>query len=187
MLSYPAGHLGIRPLLLPDAEQYLALSSLSNPALSPWLQAPTSMADFEQMVARQTDGTFVPIGLWQLKTQQLMGVINVSQIFHGGFQSAYLSYWLGKGHTGQGRMREGLRLALHYAFDHLHMHRLEANIQPENHRSISLVQAIGFVREGFSEKYLKVLGEWRDHERWAIHQEIWPEKDWEPHLRPTFG
>ena len=72
-------------------------------------------------------------------------------------------------HVGRGYMSEGLELVLERAFTNLRLHRLEANIQPANAASIALVQRHGFVREGFSERYLKVGGRWRDHERWAIH------------------
>jgi ribosomal-protein-alanine N-acetyltransferase len=53
-------------------------------------------------------------------------------------------------------------------FGDLGLHRVEANIQPGNTRSIGLVQRLGFEKEGFSRRYLKVGGEWRDHERWAL-------------------
>jgi ribosomal-protein-alanine N-acetyltransferase len=59
------------------------------------------------------------------------------------------------------------------AFNDLRLHRLEANIQPGNAASIALVEKAGFVREGFSERYLKVGGRWRDHEHWAIRAEQW--------------
>lgn len=65
-------------------------------------------------------------------------------------------------------MSEGLRLVLRHAFGPLGLHRLEANIQPKNRSSIRLVRRAGFRREGFSPRYLRVLGRWRDHERWAI-------------------
>jgi ribosomal-protein-alanine N-acetyltransferase len=45
---------------------------------------------------------------------------------------------------------------------------LEANIQPTNVASIALVKACGFLQEGYSPRYLKINGCWRDHERWAI-------------------
>jgi ribosomal-protein-alanine N-acetyltransferase len=95
-------------------------------------------------------------------------VINVSQIFLGGFCSAYLGYYAGARFMGKGYMSEGLRLVLRHAFSELGLHRLEANIQPANRASIRLVRRLGFRREGFSPRYLKVFGRWRDHVRWAV-------------------
>ena len=95
----------------------------------------------------------------------------MSHIFHGNFCSAYLGYYAGATFMGQGYMSEGLRLVLRHAFGALGLHRLEANIQPKNRASIHLVRRAGFRREGFSSRYLKVLGRWRDHERWAITAE----------------
>ncbi len=68
-------------------------------------------------------------------------------------------------------MRQGMLLVLRYAFEKLKLHRLEANIQPENRASIALVQTCGFVCEGTSRRLLKVRGRWRDHERWALLSE----------------
>jgi ribosomal-protein-alanine N-acetyltransferase len=66
-----------------------------------------------------------------------------------------------------------MRLVLRRSFVELRRHRVEANIQPGNGASIALARRCGFVREGFSEWYLKVGGRWRDHERWAIRAEQW--------------
>jgi ribosomal-protein-alanine N-acetyltransferase len=102
--------------------------------------------------------------------------MSLSQIFRGGFQNAYLGYYIGAKHAGQGYMTEALRLALRYAFEHLKLHRLEANIQPANVASIALVKRAGFIREGYSRRYLKICGRWRDHERWAMLAEDWKAK-----------
>ena len=65
-------------------------------------------------------------------------------------------------------MREGMQLTLRFAFNELRLHRVEANIQPANKKSLALAKRSGFRREGFSPRYLKIGGRWRDHERWAI-------------------
>jgi ribosomal-protein-alanine N-acetyltransferase len=70
-------------------------------------------------------------------------------------------------------MREGLALALELAFDALGLHRLEANIRPENRASIALVRGAGFRLEGRSPRFLQIAGEWCDHERWALLAEEW--------------
>jgi ribosomal-protein-alanine N-acetyltransferase len=106
----------------------------------------------------------------------IVGVVNVSEIVRGAFQSAYLGYYGMAGFEGRGLMREALALAIEECFGPLALHRLEANIQPANRRSLALVQALGFRNEGFSPRYLKIGGEWRDHERFAILAEEWAER-----------
>ena len=103
----------------------------------------------------------------------IVGIINLSQIFRGPLQSAYMGYALGHGFTGNGYATEAVRLIVTFAFRELKLHRLEANIQPHNTPSLNLVKRLGFTKEGFSERYLKIGGRWRDHERWAIIRDNW--------------
>jgi ribosomal-protein-alanine N-acetyltransferase len=95
-------------------------------------------------------------------------VVNISEIVRGCFQNAYLGYYAFEPLAGRGLMRAGLAKVIRHAFTKMKLHRLEANIQPGNKRSIRLVKALGFRREGISPRYLKVAGRWREHERWTI-------------------
>ncbi len=99
----------------------------------------------------------------------IVGVININNILRGSFLSASLGYYAGAPHTGHGYMREGLELVKRYAFQDLGLHRLEANIQPDNASSIALVKRCGFSYEGMSPAFLFIAGEWRDHERWTAY------------------
>jgi ribosomal-protein-alanine N-acetyltransferase len=103
----------------------------------------------------------------------ILGGINFSEIVRGNFRSAYLGYQIGEPFARRGYMTEALQLALRFAFGRLRLHSVEANIQRGNRASIALVRRAGFRLEGFSRRYLKISGRWRDHERWALLAEDW--------------
>jgi ribosomal-protein-alanine N-acetyltransferase len=104
---------------------------------------------------------------------ELAGVVNINDIVRGQFQSAYLGYYAFSPHAGTGLMRQGLHKVITYSFRILRLHRLEANMMPDNKRSIALVEGLGFRLEGMSPRYLKICGRWQDHQRWAILAEEW--------------
>jgi ribosomal-protein-alanine N-acetyltransferase len=133
---------------------------------------PRDRAQYRAYLARLAgpfhDGHFVCV-----TDGALAGVINLNEIVRGRFQSAYLGFYAFAPHRGRGHMFEGLALAIARAFTRGRLHRLEANIQPGNARSLALVERLGFRREGLSPRYLKIGGRWRDHERWALTVEDW--------------
>jgi len=103
----------------------------------------------------------------------IVGFLNISEIVRGALQGAFVGYWAGVPFAGRGYMARGLALVLRHAFRKLKLHRLEANLQPGNARSRKLAKGAGFRKEGFSPRYLKIGGRWRDHERWVITKEEW--------------
>ncbi len=114
------------------------------------------------------------VGYWICTAEgELAGAIHINEIVRGCFCSGYLGYYALVPHNGCGYMTRGLTAVLAKAFGPLRLHRLEANLQPDNEASRCLVQRCGFRLEGFSPKYLKVAGQWRDHERWAITVQDW--------------
>ena len=124
-------------------------------------------------VARAADPRAAPFFACRKEDGAIIGFLNISEIVRGSFKSAFLGYGAVAGFAGQGYMTEALRLVLREAFTQIGLHRLEANIQPGNTGSIALAKRCGFELEGFSPRYLKVGGRWRDHERWAIRSEAW--------------
>lgn len=111
------------------------------------------------------------------ETGSIVGTFNISGVVRGHFQSGYLGYEVFSPYNGKGYMTAGLGLLLTEAFSALNLHRLEANIQPENTNSIRLVSNAGFVKEGFSKNYLNIGGlGWKDHERWAVVNNDWSSK-----------
>ena len=139
----------------------------------PWASAPTDEERFAAYLADARRPDFEAMLVCRQRIGAILGFFNLSQITRGYLQSAYLGYAVGKAYARQGYMREGLDLVLRHAFLTLRLHRIEANIQPGNHASLALAQGAGFRREGFSPRYLKIGGRWRDHERWAILVDDW--------------
>jgi ribosomal-protein-alanine N-acetyltransferase len=142
----------------------------------PWASAPTDEDRYAAYLADARRPDFEAMLICRSEDAAIVGFFNLSQIVRRGLQSAYLGYAVGKAHASQGYMREGLELVLRHAFTTLRLHRVEANIQPGNKASIALARGAGFRREGFSPRYLKISGRWRDHERWAILVEEWSER-----------
>jgi ribosomal-protein-alanine N-acetyltransferase len=156
-----------------DATEYVALNRRSRRFHAGRVAPPRDLAAYRDLLQRNRDPQFCSWLIVRRDDAAILGAVELSQIVRGKFQSAYLGYHIGAPFAGQGYMREALASAISRAFRDLRLHRLEANIQPENTPSIRLVKQLGFRREGYSPRYLKIGGRWRDHERWAILAEEW--------------
>ena len=156
-----------------DRHEFMAMVRASRALHRGWVAPSASSVAYAALLQRQRRGTHVGFLAQRIEDRALVGVVNLNEIVRGTYQGAYLGYYANACFAGQGYMREAVALALERAFGALRLHRLEANIQPANHRSIALVQSLGFHREGYSPRYLKIGGRWRDHERWALLREDW--------------
>jgi [ribosomal protein S5]-alanine N-acetyltransferase len=155
--------------------EFLAAVARSRKLHGHWTAPPTTVTAFREHLKRLRSDRH--IGHWVCTEEgELAGVININEIVRGVFSSGYLGYYAFVPHNGRGYMKSGLRAVLAEAFLRYRLHRLEANIQPDNEASRQLVQRCGFRLEGFSPRYLKLAGRWRDHERWAITIEEWKAK-----------
>jgi ribosomal-protein-alanine N-acetyltransferase len=157
----------LRPVTRRDRNEFLELMHQSQRLHDPWIQPPLSSLTFSNYVSRTQRDDHEGLLVCRRDADSIVGVININNIVRGSFQSASLGYYVGAPYAGQGYMREGLELTKHFAFHDLGLHRLEANIQPDNQGSVGLVKRCGFTYEGLSPAVLFIAGQWRDHQRWT--------------------
>ena len=68
-------------------------------------------------------------------------------------------------------MTEALSGLLPVIFSRLKIHRIEAACLTHNEASQALLRKIGFRREGFAKRYLKINGTWQDHILFGLLEE----------------
>ena len=157
-----------------DRDEFIALRAGSRTHLEPW--EPLPAVGFNPFGA---DSFEREIACRQLKEQErwlitrrgdgvIVGRLAITAIERGPFMNGRFGYWIGADFTGRGYMTEALRLGLRRSFTTLGLHRVEANVQPDNSPSRRAVEKAGFRLEGYSPRYLEIRGEWADHERWAV-------------------
>jgi ribosomal-protein-alanine N-acetyltransferase len=152
-----------------DERAFLDAVCASRSLHYPWVQPPSSHSAFHKYLARLKQPRHAGFLIRAHgRDGGLVGAVHLNEIVRVSFQSAYLGYYAFEPLAGRGLMCEGLALVIAHAFGRMKLHRLEANIQPGNIRSVRLVKRLGFKREGLSPRYLKIAGRWRDHERWAL-------------------
>lgn len=163
-------NVSIRELRYEDKGMFISTMQRSQSLHHPWVKAPTTPTEFDeyfQCYQQSNQKSFLACN----EMENIVGVFNVSEIVQGLFQNAYLGFYAVADFVGKGYMSAGLKLVLAKVFHELKLHRIEANIQPDNIQSIKLVKNNGFRCEGFSPRYLKINNEWRGHERWAMTYE----------------
>ena len=159
-----------------DYDAWAALRGQSRQFLAPWepvwpandLTRPAFRARMRRYALdARADATY-PIFVFREGDGVLLGGLTLGQIRRGVAQAASLGYWMGAPHAGQGYMTAAVRAILPFAFDTLHLHRVEAACLPNNEASIRLLERVGFTREGYARNYLCIAGQWRDHLLYAI-------------------
>lgn len=108
------------------------------------------MAWFEQIYAEDS-------GIWwgicephnRTHLMGATGLNNVSQAHRRG----ELGYWLLPEYWGRGIAQECVVALLAYAFDTMALHRIGAEVESDNHRSLKLLEQLGFQCEGIRRDY----------------------------------
>lgn len=150
-----------------DGRELVALNQASRKLHRGFISPPVTPAQYRAYLRRVGEEANEGLLVCRHDDDAIVGVVNLSQIFRGPLKSAYMGYYVGEPFAALGHLTEGVGLALRHAFGRLRLHRVEANIQPDNEASRRVAMRNGFRLEGYSPRYLKVSGRWRDHERWT--------------------
>jgi ribosomal-protein-alanine N-acetyltransferase len=171
------GPVELRPLGRADARTWVRVRNENEAWLTPWEpSAPLPWRDRHTPAAyhamrraasrRARVGMSLPFALHY--EGRLAGQVTVDNIVRGAMRSGHLGYWVDSAVAGRGAASLAVALVCDHAFGPAGLHRLQADIRPENRRSRRLVERLGFRQEGLFRGYLDIDGAWRDHVGYAL-------------------
>lgn len=180
----------MRPLRLRDASSWVEVRLRNADWLAPWEAAPPGqMMVRETWEQRQTIAVYRQ--MWHRLRQQarlgatlpfamavsgrLVGQVTVAPILRGAFNSAQIGYWVDRDCAGRGITPTAIALIVDHCFGPVGLHRIEANVRPENAASRRVLAKLGFREEGLHRRYLAIDGHYRDHLGFALTTEDVPE------------
>lgn len=163
----------LRGLRLRDRAEWEALRAANAGWLAPWEAAPPHVGrtmKFSQVVRtwdREAErGRLQPFAIEV--EGRLVGQIHLGPITWGSLRSAGVGYWVAEHVAGRGIGPTALAAVVDHAFVTLGLHRVEANVRPDNAASLSVVRKLGFRDEGLRSSYMFVDDAWRDHRSFAL-------------------
>ena len=174
------GRIELRPLRLRDATAWREVRTRNARWLRPWEatlplaehDAPTTYgAMVRRLRAEAREGRSLPFAL--TVDGAFAGPVTIGGIARGSLLSAYIGYWIDQNRAGHGYVAEAVAVLIKFAFDELHLHRLEVCIIPRNSNSLRVVEKLGLRNEGLAERFLEINGVWEDHYRFAVTVEEW--------------
>jgi ribosomal-protein-alanine N-acetyltransferase len=173
----------LHPLRRRDADEWSRVRRANEDWLSPWepsspipwsqRHTPATYRAMRRAVARRARlGTSVPLAV--RVEGRLAGQVTLDNIVRGAMRGGHLGYWIDRRVAGQGMASLAVALVCDHAFGAVGLHRVEADIRPENLPSRRLVERLGFRQEGLLRRYLDIDGDWRDHLSYALLAEDLP-------------
>lgn len=153
------------PVLAGDAEALWAIFSDAD-TLRYWSHEPFATRDqiaeyLAGIDAGCADGTLFQWAIADAATDALLGTLTL-YAWDREHRRAEIGFLLGRAHWGRGLAAEALRAALAFAFGPMNLHRVEANVDPENAASLALLARLGFREEGRLAERWFTFGAWRD-------------------------
>ncbi|HEU4471517.1 MAG TPA: GNAT family protein [Flavisolibacter sp.] len=138
-------------------DQAFIFEGLSHPKVIPYYGVQYASFDetgaqMEFYASLRRDGT----GTWWKIVDQASGQ-KLGAVGYNNYQPAHrraeIGYWLLPAFWGKGIVTEVLPVLLHYLFEEIRVHRIEAMVETANSASAKLLQKLGFTLEGSLRDY----------------------------------
>ena len=127
-----------------DSAEFISVNRRSAAFNRGLASPPTQTEEFQAFLKRSKQPDAACFLICRKDDDAIMGSIALSQIFRGGFLSAYLGYQIGAEFARQGFMTEAIQLMLRHAFKFVNT--VVFLVGPQNFRSQKAVEKIGGVR-----------------------------------------
>jgi len=164
-LPLHSARLVLSPIRRDDAAALFAIQSdpdvmrfWNHPA---WTRPAESRAQIDDDLAAQATGTQLKLAVRETLDGPLLGICVVFALDRDAAR-AEIGYLLAPDRQGRGYMHEALQHLLDYLFQTLHLHRVEAEVDPRNQPSARVLERLGFQLEGVLRQRWRIQGELSD-------------------------
>jgi RimJ/RimL family protein N-acetyltransferase len=174
--TVPAGPVSLRPLVSTDRVALFEI--FSHPELCRYLEHPPyqhlSQADdrLARTEAHFAGRTGIQWGMVENGMDRVIGTFSLHRI-EIEHQRAEVGYTLHPSCWGRGYAKAAVEAGVRFAFEVLELHRLEADTDPRNRRSIRVLLGLGFVQDGMLKERYLVNGERQDAALFGLLRPDW--------------
>ena len=173
----------LRPLTPADFPSWSEVRLRNEAWLIPWepmrtatLADPTRTRDAfaSRCSARDRERQMgVAYGFGLFVDNHFAGEVNLNNVVRGALQCGTIGYWIDQARAGHRYVAEAVVVLARFAFEELHLHRLEICIVPRNTNSRRVMEVLAVREEGVAQRYLEINGTWEDHVRYGLTAEEW--------------
>lgn len=166
-----------RRILKRDAAAIHALRS--NPQVMKYIDRPftTSEKDGLELIKKIDDSLLLNEGIsWGITikpAEEIIGTIGFWRIDTANHRGE-IGYMLAPAYQKQGIMKETFKTIIPYGFDGLKLHSIEANVNPENIASKTLLEHHGFIQEAYFRENYFYNGQFLDSLIFCLLKEDFP-------------
>ena len=112
---------------------------------------------------------------WAVTLRDRPGLIGTCGLFrwNRNWRSCVLGYEIAPAHQGHGYAKEALQAIIAWGFREVQLNRIEAQVHPDNARSLALLAKLGFLQEGHQREAGYWAGRHHDLLQYALLKSQW--------------